>query len=125
MTVIPRERQAGEFTKFSVKHYAAVVEYEVKGFIGKNKNEVADEIRHMAFELMGADLAPPKAESTPRGLTPAQHSKYRQALKGPKTTVTQFRDELESLLALLRTTQSHFVRCIKPNDDKVPGEAIQ
>ena len=35
-----------------------------------------------------------------------------------KTVGSQFRDSLNELMATLTSTEPHYVRCIKPNDDK-------
>ena len=124
MSVIDKELWGQLFTKFTIKHYACNVEYSIEGFIAKNKNEVVDEIKSCAIRLMGADIAPELPRDAPQGMSSAADSKYRQAIKGPKTTVIQFRNELQSLITLLRSTQSHFVRCIKPNDSNQPGNDI-
>lgn len=35
---------------------------------------------------------------------------------------SQFRDSLNMLMSTLNATTPHYVRCIKPNDNKVPFE---
>ena len=35
-----------------------------------------------------------------------------------KTVGSQFRDSLNELMETLTSTEPHYVRCIKPNDDK-------
>ena len=50
--------------------------------------------------------------------------------KRKKTVAFQFRDSLSELISVLSITRPHYVRCIKPNDDKEcfyfePKRAIQ
>ena len=45
--------------------------------------------------------------------------KGRQAKR--KTVAGQFKGDLASLMAVIRATRPHYVRCLKPNDAAVPG----
>jgi myosin heavy subunit len=37
------------------------------------------------------------------------------------TVSFQFRNQLDLLMATLRATEPHYIKCIKPNADKKPG----
>lgn len=41
--------------------------------------------------------------------------------KRPETAITQFKTSLSRLMDLLKTKEPSYIRCIKPNDFKLPG----
>ncbi len=44
------------------------------------------------------------------------------SVKNEKFLGPKFRKQIDSLSKQLRSSQVHFIRCIKPNDDKLPGK---
>ncbi|KAI8617042.1 P-loop containing nucleoside triphosphate hydrolase protein [Chytriomyces sp. MP71] len=110
---------------FTVKHYALDVTYDVDGFIEKNKDTVTDEqlasLNSSTFTFFkeilviedGVTSAPQEAESSA--------SKRMSMLQVRKPTLGSiFKNSLVNLMATLRTTQVHYIRCIKPNHSKTP-----
>lgn len=53
-----------------------------------------------------------------RSRSPPQTNKRQQMYK--KSVGSQFRDSLSLLMETLNATTPHYIRCIKPNDDKRP-----
>ncbi len=51
--------------------------------------------------------------------TPPPTKKTKGGLK-KETVGSQFRSSLSQLMSTLSLTTPHYVRCIKPNDDKAP-----
>ena len=43
----------------------------------------------------------------------------------PPTIATQYKKQLNALMATLRACEPNYVRCIKPNDEKKPGLAVE
>ncbi|KAJ3407393.1 Myosin type-2 heavy chain 1, partial [Chytridiales sp. JEL 0842] len=106
---------------FTVKHYATDVTYEIDGFIEKNKDTVSDEQLAVlnATELpllkevitIEEEAAPPVQESRPGG-------RGMGAVAKKPTLGSIFKASLVKLMATLRTTEVHYIRCIKPNQTK-------
>ncbi|KAJ3404664.1 Myosin type-2 heavy chain 1 [Chytriomyces hyalinus] len=108
-------------TAFTVKHYAVDVTYDIEAFIDKNKDTVTDEqlslLNSSSFSFLkevlvidDAAAAPQEAESS---------SKRFSMLQTRKPTLGSiFKTSLVNLMTTLRTTQVHYIRCIKPNHSK-------
>eukprot|EP01084_Bolivina_argentea_P201243 344027_1 len=92
---------------FLISHYAGDVVYDTKGFMEKNK-DVLDE--GLLILLRGSK------ELILRTLF---SNKKQQSARNRKMTLSaQFRVQLNKLMTTLQGTQPHYIRCIKPNDDK-------
>ncbi|XP_055517070.1 LOW QUALITY PROTEIN: unconventional myosin-Va-like [Leucoraja erinacea] len=128
---------------FIIKHFADQVEYQCEGFLEKNKDTVYEEqitvLKASKLTLLAelfqdekqvsspTDGRPPFARATvksakPRALQPSKEHK--------KSVGHQFRNSLHLLMETLNATTPHYVRCIKPNDDKFaftfdPKRAVQ
>eukprot|EP01060_Flectonema_neradi_P030791 TRINITY_DN4540_c0_g1_i1.p1 TRINITY_DN4540_c0_g1~~TRINITY_DN4540_c0_g1_i1.p1 ORF type:complete len:1469 (+),score=315.34 TRINITY_DN4540_c0_g1_i1:57-4463(+) len=93
-------------TSFIIKHYAASVAYEVEGFREKNMDPLKDSMKIM----MRASSCPLTKTLIPEPL----------GVGGKKATVTMiFNQQLKDLMALINTTNPHWIRCIKPNPQKI------
>ncbi|XWS36516.1 hypothetical protein CRYUN_Cryun20dG0091400 [Craigia yunnanensis] len=91
---------------FTICHYAGDVTYQTELFLDKNKDYVVAE--HQA--LLSASkcsfvsgLFPPLAEES------SKSSKF-------SSIGSRFKQQLQSLLETLSTTEPHYIRCVKPNN---------
>ncbi|XP_077354628.1 unconventional myosin-Vb isoform X2 [Festucalex cinctus] len=112
-------------TAFIILHFADKVAYECAGFLEKNRDTVYDEqinilkaskLQLVADLFSGEDGAAPKSARVnvrPAKSTPKPHNKEHR-----KSVGLQFRSSLHLLMETLNATTPHYVRCIKPNDDK-------
>ncbi|XP_020870370.1 myosin-7 isoform X1 [Arabidopsis lyrata subsp. lyrata] len=93
-------------TDFTICHYAGDVTYQTELFLDKNKDYVVGE--HQAL-LSSSDcsfvssLFPPLPEES------SKTSKF-------SSIGSQFKQQLQSLLESLSTTEPHYIRCVKPNN---------
>lgn len=122
---------------FQVVHFAGAVEYSVTGFLDKNRDTLSNTCREtmMASQIpLIAELFVEKgdggsggggatsASATAGGGSGGGGGGGKQQKGSTKSTLgTQFRNQLVGLLATLRTTEPHFIRCVKPNHQKVPN----
>ncbi|KAJ8002543.1 hypothetical protein DPEC_G00160000 [Dallia pectoralis] len=114
---------------FIIQHFADKVEYQCGGFLEKNRDtlyeELVDTLRNSTFPLLANFFLEEE-----RGGVGTKGIKVRSARpvvktanKQLRTTVgTKFRSSLYLLMETLNATTPHYVRCIKPNDDKLPFE---
>ncbi|XP_061209556.1 unconventional myosin-Vb isoform X2 [Neopsephotus bourkii] len=119
-------------TSFIVLHFADKVEYESEGFLEKNRDTVYEEqinILKASKDQMVADLFQDEKDVAPTTSVRKRASKIsvrsatphiKAANKEHKKTVGhQFRNSLHLLMETLNATTPHYVRCIKPNDEKL------
>uniref|UniRef100_A0A8C2LHA5 Unconventional myosin-Va n=1 Tax=Cricetulus griseus TaxID=10029 RepID=A0A8C2LHA5_CRIGR len=117
-------------TSFIIQHFADKVEYQCEGFLEKNRDTVYDMLveilRASKFHLCATFFQENPAPSSPFGSTITVKS-AKQVIKPNskhfRTTVgSKFRSSLYLLMETLNATTPHYVRCIKPNDEKLPFE---
>ncbi|KAK4298029.1 hypothetical protein Pmani_029591 [Petrolisthes manimaculis] len=122
-------------TSFIIAHFADKVGYECAGFLEKNRDTVSEEqikllkssqisLINTLFTEKSRKPAATKVKVMPTAPAPSKSKQMK------KTVGSQFRDSLNLLTQTLNSTTPHYVRCIKPNDDKMaftfdPTRAIQ
>uniref|UniRef100_A0A8C5JTC6 Myosin VC n=1 Tax=Junco hyemalis TaxID=40217 RepID=A0A8C5JTC6_JUNHY len=105
-------------TSFIIQHFADKVEYKCEGFLEKNRDTVHEVLIEILKESKVCDKhVQPKLN----------RSRFDFLLKCfiSKTLMSyifQFRNSLSLLMVTLNATTPHYVRCIKPNDEKLPFE---
>ncbi|XP_027650305.2 unconventional myosin-Vb isoform X2 [Falco peregrinus] len=120
-------------SSFIILHFADKVEYQSEGFLEKNRDTVYEEQIHIlkaSKDQMVADLFQDEKDAAPTTSVRTGTSKIsvrsarpviKAASKKHKKTVGhQFRNSLHLLMETLNATTPHYVRCIKPNDEKLP-----
>uniref|UniRef100_A0A8C3IZX0 Myosin VC n=1 Tax=Chrysemys picta bellii TaxID=8478 RepID=A0A8C3IZX0_CHRPI len=117
-------------TSFIIQHFADKVEYKSEGFLEKNRDTVyevlIDILRNSKFHLCADFFQDHPVPISPFRSTITVKS-AKTVVKPPnkqfRTTVgSKFRSSLYLLMETLNATTPHYVRCIKPNDEKLPFE---
>lgn len=120
----PALQQAGAGPAFTITHYAGPVRYDTSLFLTKNTDPLHPEL----LELMGrsddpalsalfaADRGVPADAAATAGSGRARSASGIKKNAMWSTTVgTSFKEQLTALMATIRTTAVHYVRCVKPN----------
>uniref|UniRef100_A0A667X0C7 Myosin-7B-like n=1 Tax=Myripristis murdjan TaxID=586833 RepID=A0A667X0C7_9TELE len=111
-------------THFEVVHYAGVVPYNIVGWLDKNRDPLNETVVAL-FQKSSNKLMASLFEnyvSSDMAADPKAESKQKRRKAASFQTVSQLHKEnLNKLMANLRSTQPHFVRCIIPNETKSPG----
>lgn len=114
---------------FVIQHFADKVEYQCNGFLEKNRDalyqELVDIMRGSKFPFLANFFQEEdQVALNNRGVKvrPARPG-VKPANKQLRTSVgDKFRSSLSLLMETLNATTPHYVRCIKPNDEKLPFE---
>ncbi|XP_072213378.1 unconventional myosin-Vb-like [Excalfactoria chinensis] len=114
---------------FIVCHFAGKVEYQCDGFVEKNRDTIPEELvgllraskSVLLTELFLEDGDGPasRRSSGSRSSRPSRRS-MPGTHKSKKSISSQFKSSLQRLMETLGSTTPHYVRCIKPNDSKLP-----
>ncbi|XP_015250028.1 PREDICTED: myosin-7B-like [Cyprinodon variegatus] len=111
-------------THFELVHYAGVVPYNITGWLDKNRDPLNETVVTL-FQKSSNKLMAALYETYLCSETAADHkgeTKQRRRKAASFQTVSQIHKEnLNKLMANLRSTKPHFVRCIIPNESKSPG----
>uniref|UniRef100_A0A8D3DIE0 Myosin heavy chain fast skeletal muscle-like n=1 Tax=Scophthalmus maximus TaxID=52904 RepID=A0A8D3DIE0_SCOMX len=106
---------------FSLAHYAGCVDYNVVGWLDKNKDPLNDSVVQLyqkssvkLLALLYASHAAADAESSGKKGAKKKGGSFQ-------TVSAMFRENLGKLMTNLRSTHPHFVRCLIPNESKTPG----
>ncbi|XP_034540963.1 unconventional myosin-Va-like isoform X2 [Notolabrus celidotus] len=120
---------------FIIHHFADKVEYQCEGFLEKNKDTVNEEqinvMKKSKFDLLLKLFEDDEQAASSASKRSGVSGRGGQSKKDNKKTVgLQFRQSLHLLMDTLNATTPHYVRCIKPNDDKAsfsldPVRAVQ
>ncbi|XP_059621971.1 myosin-I heavy chain isoform X2 [Phlebotomus argentipes] len=129
-------------SEFGIKHYAGCVSYTVKGFVDKNRDVQQDVLfdfmsrstnsfvqEMVSFQdLLSMQSQPPPPpppipgsavqNGPPNGVGTVQ----RGTSKGKLTVSDTFRQQLQALVDVLQSTNPWYVRCIKPNMQKLAND---
>ncbi|GAB1296248.1 Myosin-4 [Apodemus speciosus] len=119
----PKPAKGKAEAHFSLVHYAGTVDYNIIGWLDKNKDPLNETVvglyqksglKTLAFLFSGGQAA--EAEGGGGG-------KKGGKKKGSsfQTVSALFRENLNKLMTNLKSTHPHFVRCLIPNETKTPG----
>ena len=95
--------------QFIITHYAEDVLYTSLGWLEKNRGKLQPDLAALianSDSMLLQHIAPPVEETSS---------------KGP-TVSGRFRASLNNLSATMMATHQHFIRCMKPNQAKLPGK---
>uniref|UniRef100_A0A674GHG5 Uncharacterized protein n=1 Tax=Taeniopygia guttata TaxID=59729 RepID=A0A674GHG5_TAEGU len=118
----PKPAKGKAEAHFSLVHYAGTVDYNISGWLEKNKDPLNETVIGLyqkssvkTLALLFANYGGADAETG--------GGKKGGKKKGSsfQTVSALFRENLNKLMTNLRSTHPHFVRCIIPNETKTPG----
>jgi len=92
---------------FQIKHYAGNVTYDVEGFSDKNKDTLFSDL----IEMVQCSSNPFLVSLFPEDTSASQK-------KRPTTAGFKIKTSANALMQTLSACNPHYVRCIKPNDNK-------
>lgn len=122
---IPYEKPRFGKSAFTVLHYATPVTYDSEGFIEKNRDTVPDE--HLAvlnssknaFLKEVLELSQSLREKDTASKAPAAAGRRLAGASRKPTLGGIFKSSLIDLMSTIGATEVQYIRCIKPNEQKV------
>ena len=101
---------------FAVKHYAGNVEYNIDGWVEKNR----DAVETAVLEVLSESTQPLTRKIFPPVSTDTTRTRRGTITHGTVTFV--YKNQLQSLLETLHLSAAHFFRCVVPNHERIPGK---
>jgi len=95
---------------FKIHHFAGDVVYTSTEFVDKNSDTLFQDLKRALYDCSTAALH----EMFPEGADDI-HTVH----KNPATAATNFKGSMAELTELLKSKEPYYVRCIKPNNEKV------
>ncbi|CAM5097409.1 unnamed protein product [Natator depressus] len=116
----PKPAKGKAEAHFSLVHYAGTVDYNITGWLEKNKDPLNETVIGLYQKSSMKTLA--LLFATYGGDAEGGGKKGGKKKGSSFQTVSAlFRENLNKLMSNLRSTHPHFVRCIIPNETKTPG----
>lgn len=97
--------------EFRINHYAGDVKYQIKGFIDKNKDLLYQDFKRLMYNSQNRII---------KSMWPEGAQSQTEITKRPMTVATRFKNSMIGLVQNLSTKEPFYVRCIKPNENKMP-----
>merc|ERR1712142_1021178 len=109
---------------FGISHYAGIVNYNVTGWLEKNKDPVNETVVELFKSGSSCQLLVHLWRDHPGQPTtaPKDEGKKKKKGGGGKTVSSVYLVSLNELMTTLHNCAPHFVRCLVPNTHKKPGE---
>ncbi|GLD91537.1 hypothetical protein PINS_up000070 [Pythium insidiosum] len=104
-------------TQFIINHYAGSVTYETVGFMEKHRDTLQKDLLDLIQSSRVDLLVELFDEQETLGDSGGARNKA-----GMKSLGSQFKQSLSQLMENISSTNTHYVRCIKPNSNKSPTE---
>ncbi|RXM31511.1 Myosin heavy chain, fast skeletal muscle [Acipenser ruthenus] len=105
---------------FSLVHYAGTVDYNISGWLEKNKDPLNESVIQL-YQKSSVKLLSSLYASTADDAAASGKKAGKKKGSSFQTVSALFRENLKKLISNLRTTHPHFVRCLIPNETKTPG----
>ncbi|XP_077590532.1 myosin-1-like [Stigmatopora nigra] len=110
---------------FSLLHYAGTVDYNISGWLEKNKDPLNESVVQLyqksSMKLLSFLYASFSGTDADSGGDKASKKGAKKKGGSFQTVSAVFRENLGKLMTNLRSTHPHFVRCLIPNEVKTPG----
>nr|BAD82813.1 myosin heavy chain [Cyprinus carpio] len=114
----PKPAKGKPEAHFSLVHYAGTVDYNIAGWLEKNKDPLNDSVVQLyqksALKVLALLYVAVPEEGGGKKAGKKKGGSFQ-------TVSALFRENLAKLMSNLRSTHPHFVRCLIPNESKTPG----
>ncbi|XP_034946266.1 unconventional myosin ID isoform X2 [Chelonus insularis] len=107
----PMDKELQHKTQFRIKHYAGDVVYNVEGFLDKNKDTLFQDFKRLMYNSQNKIVS---------SMWPEGSENITKTTKRPLTASTLFKNSMIALVKNLMSKEPFYVRCIKPNEVKLP-----
>ncbi|OCT63132.1 hypothetical protein XELAEV_18044229mg [Xenopus laevis] len=116
----PKPTKGKAEAHFSLVHYAGTVDYNISGWLDKNKDPLNETVIGL-YQKSSVKLLSFLYSAYAGSEDTAGKKGAKKKGSSFQTVSALFRENLNKLMSNLRSTHPHFVRCLIPNETKTPG----
>lgn len=106
----PMDKELKHKVDFRITHYAGDVIYDITGFIEKNRDTLYQDFKRLLYHSKDTNIS---------SMWPEGSQDITKTTKRPLTAGTLFQKSMMNLVETLQSQEPFYVRCIKPNDNKM------
>ncbi|XP_027269159.1 myosin-15 [Cricetulus griseus] len=117
----PTSAEKSYAVHFELAHYAGVVPYNISGWLGKNKDILNETVVAVLQKSSNKVLASLFTNDIISGSATQFGEKTRRKGTSFQLISSLHKENINKLMTDLKSTAPHFVRCINPNMNKMPG----
>lgn len=104
---------------FNIFHYAGKVTYNVQGFLEKNRDILRNEVIELLIKSKNRFISTMISDWKEKQIDSGK-SKFTTMKPRTPTIAAGFHTSLGNLIEAMSKCHPFFVRCVKPNNDKIP-----
>eukprot|EP00042_Codosiga_hollandica_P054804 m.750591 g.750591 ORF g.750591 m.750591 type:complete len:1671 (+) comp58981_c0_seq6:1033-6045(+) len=108
---------------FGIEHYAGLVVYDAAIFLEKNRDTLSRNVQFMLHTVGNkfvAQLFKDVIDSSEAPSTGSRKTSVRGADNHKLSVSATFKNSLNDLMTKMLNARPHFIRCVKPNNNKAP-----
>jgi len=110
--------------QFGIQHYAGPVKYDATNFVKKNMDTLPVDLKECAKKcsnfLIREELVREEATTQSLDFRKANFKRQTSGSLVGSTVATKFKTQLTTLMQNIGETRTRYIRCIKPNQQKLP-----
>lgn len=109
-------------TEFAIQHYAGKVTYDATNFVQKNTDALPKDVVDVACMSSNEIIQVEVKAAAESKMGTDKEASIRPATRGAAnhTVTSKFKHQLSHLMHAITKTKTRYIRCIKPNPEKVP-----
>jgi len=109
-------------TEFAIQHYAGRVTYDATNFVQKNTDALPRDVIDVACMSSNVLIQMEVKAAAESKMGSEKEASKRPATRGAAnhTVTSKFKHQLSHLMHAITQTKTRYIRCIKPNPEKLP-----
>ena len=106
--------------EFGIRHYAAPIKYDARGFIERNLDKIPPDLLRCACQSTNPLIREEFLRLSSTSITLKSKGPSMRSEATKHFVFTKFKHQLTSLMSLIEKSRTRYIRCVKPNKEMKP-----